>query len=63
MQQYHPRRKRNEIIDEGYEIINELQTDHESLNDFLLLEFEIVNNEYLFSFINLRKQYFELLVN
>ena len=56
-------RKRNEIIDEVYEIINELETDHESLNNFLLLDFEIVNNEYLFSFINLRKQYFELLVN
>lgn len=55
-------RKRNEIIDEGYKIIKELESDTESLIQFLDLEFEILNNEYVFSFINLRKQYFEILI-
>lgn len=56
-------RKRNEIIDEGFKIIKELQSDIESLDNFLKLEFEILNNEYIFSFINLRKQYFEELID
>ena len=56
-------RKRNEIIDEGFKIIKELRSDIESLGNFLKLEFEILNNEYIFSFINLRKQYFEELID
>lgn len=54
-------RKRNEIIEQGYEIIQDLQSDAEALKNFLSLELEIVNNQYAFSFINLRKQYFSMI--
>lgn len=52
-------RQRETIINEGFEIISELQNDKESLKYFLELEFEEVNGKYSFPFINIRKEHFE----
>lgn len=52
-------RLRANIIEEGFKIIQELQSDSASLKNFIDLEFSIVNNKYLFPFINVRKEYFE----
>ena len=53
-------RDRKEIIDEGLNIILELQNDNNALLNFLELEFDKVNNKYLFSFISARKEHYKL---
>jgi len=52
-------RQREHLIDEGYKIIGELQSDQEALYNFLELEFAIINGFYYYSFINTRKEHFE----
>jgi uncharacterized protein (TIGR02646 family) len=52
------KRQREAIINEGFEIISELSTSANALNDFLDLELNTVNDKY-FSFINLRREHFE----
>ena len=52
------KRQRETVLEEGFVIIKELQTDTEALDCFLDLELNTVNNKY-FSFINLRREHFE----
>lgn len=54
------KRYRREIINEGLNIILDLNDDSEALQNFLDLEFEVVNNKYVFPFISIRKQYYSL---
>ena len=51
-------RQREEVINEGFEIIRDLGNDQLALSSFIELEFQIINRQYLFPFINLRKQFF-----
>ena len=51
------KRQREAVLEEGFEIINELLDNSEALNYFLDLELNSVNNNY-FSFINLRREHF-----
>jgi len=51
------KRQRESVIEEGYEIINELMGDQDALKNFLDLELNAVNGKY-FSFINLRREHF-----
>jgi len=53
-------RERQEIILKGYEIIRELQDDLEVLSNFFELEFEKVNDKYVFPFISARKEHYSL---
>jgi uncharacterized protein (TIGR02646 family) len=52
-------RQREEVINDGFNIIHEFGDDQQALNMFIELEFQITNQRYLFPFINLRKQFFE----
>lgn len=52
------KRQREAVLEEGFEIINELLDNSEALNYFLDLELNSVNNNY-FSFINLRREHFK----
>ena len=52
-------RQREEVIDEGFNIIQDLMNDQQALDSFIALELQIINQRYLFPFINLRKQFFE----
>jgi len=51
------KRERAAILEEGYQIIRELEDDVEALNNFLDLELSLINDKY-FSFINLRREHF-----
>jgi len=53
-------RDRREIIDTGLNIILDLIDDSETLQNFLNLEFEVVNNKYVFPFISARKEHYNL---
>ncbi len=52
-------RERENIIEEGFVIIQELIDNQYALENFLELEFHCARNEYLFPYINLRKQFFQ----
>jgi uncharacterized protein (TIGR02646 family) len=54
------KRDRREIIDAGLNIILDLIDDNEALQNFLNLEFEVVNNKYLFPFISAREEHYNL---
>ncbi len=54
------KRDRREIIDVGLNIILDLTNDNDALQNFLNLEFQLVNNKYLFPFINARKEHYAL---
>jgi len=58
----HLKRQRESVLEEGFEIINDLLKNKEALNNFLDLELNSVNNKY-FSFINLRKEHFGVFVS
>lgn len=53
-------RDRREIIEVGLKIILDLIDDNDALQNFLDLEFEIVNNKYLFPFISAREEHYKL---
>ena len=53
-------RQREQVIDKGFKIIAELQDDQEALENFLELEFAMINGFYCFPFINTRKEHFEM---
>lgn len=52
-------RQREEVINDGFNIIHEFGDDQQALNMFIESQFQITNQRYLFPFINLRKQFFE----
>lgn len=54
------KRDRREIINKGYEIILDLKENSNALNDFLNLEFQLVNNKYMFPFISAREEHYNL---
>ena len=57
------KRDRKEIVDEGLNIILELGSNNNAIHDFLDLEFEIVNNKYLFPFISVREEHYNIFRN
>ena len=54
------KRDRREIIEVGLKIISDLIDNNDALQNFLDLEFEIVNNKYLFPFISAREEHYKL---
>jgi len=54
------KRDRREIINEGLNIILDLINDGDALEYFFDLEFQLVNNKYLFPFISAREEHYKL---
>jgi uncharacterized protein (TIGR02646 family) len=54
------KRDRRETIEEGLNSILELEDNSEALANFLDLEFEKVNNKYVFPFISAREEHYNL---
>ena len=54
------KRDRREIINEGLNIILDLIDDNNALQNFFNLEFQLVNNKYLFPFISARNEHYKL---
>jgi len=53
-------RDRRETIEEGLKIILDLTDENDALQNFLNLEFGIVNDKYLFPFISAREEHYAL---